>query len=85
MFEYCERDVEVTHLLYDKIIKENYSNRAIELEHKFAHWIIKQEQHGVYFNETTAQSLHTILTKRKLELEDKLSSSFSFLGKVCRK
>jgi len=76
MLDYCERDVEVTHLLYDKIIKENYDNRAIELEHKFAHWIIKQEQHGVYFDETTAQSLHTILTKRKLDLEDKLSLAF---------
>ena len=28
MFEYCERDVEVTHLLYDKIIKENYSGSS---------------------------------------------------------
>ena len=83
MFEYCERDVEVTHLLYDKIIKENYSNNAIELEHKFAHWIIKQEQHGVYFDETTAQSLHTILTKRKLELEDKLALAFPAWEKFC--
>jgi len=83
MLEYCERDVEVTHLLYDKIIKENYSNRAIELEHKFASWIIKQEQHGVYFNETTAQSLHTILTKRRLELEDSLSLVFPSWEKFC--
>ena len=84
MLDYCERDVEVTHLLYDKIIKENYSNTAIELEHKFASWIVKQEQHGVYFDETSAQTLHTILTKRRLELEDKLSLVFSCLGKVFR-
>jgi len=83
MLEYCERDVEVTHLLYDKIIKENYSNRAIELEHKFASWIIKQEQHGVYFDETTAQSLHTILTKRRLELEDNLALVFPAWEKFC--
>ena len=83
MLEYCERDVEVTHLLYDKIVKENYSNKAIELEHKFAHWIIKQEQHGVYFDETTAQSLHTILTKRRLELEEKLALVFPAWEKFC--
>ena len=83
MLEYCERDVEVTYLLYDKIVKENYSNIAIELEHKFAHWIIKQEQHGVYFDETTAQSLHTILTKRRLELEDKLALVFPAWEKFC--
>lgn len=77
MLDYCERDVEVTHLLYDKIIKENYSNKAIELEHKFASWIVKQEQHGVFFDETSAQTLHTILTKRRLELEDKLAIVFS--------
>jgi DNA polymerase I len=83
MLEYCERDVEVTYLLYDKIVKENYSNKAIELEHKFASWIVKQEQHGVHFDETTAQSLHTILTKRKLELEDKLALAFPAWEKFC--
>ena len=83
MLEYCQNDVEVTHLLYDKITKENYSPKAIELEHKFAFWISHQEQHGVYFDETTAQSLHTILTKRKLDLEDKLSLAFPSWDKNC--
>lgn len=76
MLDYCVRDVEVTFLLYKKVIAEKYSERAIELEHKFKHWITLQEQHGVGFDETTAQSLHTILTKRKLELEDKLALAF---------
>ena len=83
MLEYCQNDVEVTHLLYNKITKENYSPKAIELEHKFAFWISHQEQHGVYFDETTAQSLHTILTKRKLDLEDKLSLAFPAWDKNC--
>jgi len=83
MLEYCQNDVEVTHLLYNKITKENYSPKAIELEHKFAFWISHQEQHGVYFDETTAQSLHTILTKRKLDLEDKLSLAFPSWDKNC--
>jgi len=83
MLEYCQRDVDVTHLLYEKITRENYSERAIILEHNFAHWIVKQEQHGVYFDETTAKSLHTILTKRKLDLEDKLSLAFPAWEKFC--
>ena len=35
------------------------------------------------FDETTAQSLHTILTKRKLELEDKLALAFPAWDKHC--
>jgi len=82
MLEYCKRDVDVTHLLYNKILQEKYSEKAIELEHKFAYWIRKQEQHGICFDETTAQSLHSILTKRKLQLEDELTVVFPAWEKV---
>lgn len=82
MLNYCVRDVEVTHLLYKKILAEKYSPKAIELEHKFSKWIRKQEQHGVYFDETTAQSLVSILTKRKLQLEDELAVVFPSWEKV---
>lgn len=76
MMDYCERDVEVTHLLFQKLIKENYSSQSIELEHNFAHWIRKQEQHGILFDETSAQTLLSILTKRRLSLEEELSVVF---------
>jgi DNA polymerase I len=82
MLDYCKRDVEVTYLLYNKFIKENYSDKAIILEHDFAHWIRKQEQHGVHFDETTAKSLQSILTKRRLELEDKLALVFPAWEKI---
>ena len=81
MQDYCERDVEVTFLLYKLIEAENYSKDAIKLEHQFAYWIVKQEQGGVDFDETTGQSLHSILTKRRLELEEKLSLTFGTLRK----
>lgn len=82
MLEYCKRDVEVTALLYDRLIKENYSEKAIKLEHDFHYWISKQEQHGINFDETTAQSLHSILTKRRLELEEQLTLVFPAWDKV---
>ena len=76
MQDYCERDVEVTYLLYKLIEKQNYSKQAIKLEHDFAHWIIKQSQGGVDFDETTAQSLFLSLQKQRLEIEQKLSAVF---------
>lgn len=76
MFDYCKRDVEVTHLLFKKIMEENYSKQAIALEHNFALWIRKQEEHGILFDETTAKSLLSILVKRKLQLEDELAVVF---------
>lgn len=81
MQDYCERDVEVTYLLYKQIEKKNYSEKAIKLEHDFAHWIIKQEQGGVDFDETTAQSLFLSLTKQRLEIEQKLSAVFGSWNK----
>ena len=81
MQDYCERDVEVTYLLYKLIEKQNYSKQAIKLEHDFAHWIIKQEQGGVDFDETTAQSLFLSLTKQRLEIEQKLSAVFGSWNK----
>ena len=82
MLEYCQRDVEVTYLLYNKLIQENYSKQAIDLEHQFAHWIRKQEQYGVDFNETTAQSLHSTLSKRRLQLEEELAVVFPSWEKI---
>ena len=76
MQDYCKRDVEVCYLLYKLIEKQNYSKDAIKLEHDFAYWINKLEIGGVDFDETSAQKLHSILVKRKLELEEKLSVVF---------
>ena len=76
MTDYCKRDVEVCYLLYKLIEAENYSKDAIKLEHQFAYWINKLERGGVDFDETSAQKLHSILVKRKLELEEKLSVVF---------
>ena len=77
MLEYCQRDVEVTDLLFKEIIRSNYSEDAITLEHKFAYWVQKQEEQGIDFDERSAETLHSILTKKRLEISDKLSLVFS--------
>ena len=76
MQDYCERDVEVTYKLYELINNTNYSKEAILLEHQFAHWIRQQEMFGVCFDESSAENLLSILTKRRLELADKLALVF---------
>jgi DNA polymerase-1 len=81
MQDYCERDVEVTYLLYKLIEKQNYSEKAIKLEHDFSKWIIKQELGGVDFDETSAQTLFLSLQKKKLEIEHKLSLVFGTWNK----
>ena len=82
MMDYCVRDVEVTHLLFNKLNKEGFAEKSIALEHNFAHWIRKQEQYGILFDETTAQSLLSILTKRRLQLEEELAVVFPSWEKV---
>ncbi len=76
MQDYCKRDVEVCYELFKLIDKEKYSPDAFKLEHSFAYWINKQENGGVDFDETSGQKLHSILVKRRLDLEEKLSTVF---------
>ena len=81
MQDYCELDVEVTHKLFLLIVEAKYSPDAIKLEHDFAVWINKQIEHGVPFDESSAENLLSILIKRRLELEDKLALVFSPINK----
>ena len=76
MLDYCANDVEVTHKLYNTILKQNYSSAALELEHKFAYWIRQQENYGCKFDKTSAQKLYEILIRRRLELEQRLNVVF---------
>ncbi|MET4733912.1 DNA polymerase-1 [Thalassospira sp. MBR-102] len=76
MQDYCELDVEVTHALLLKIEAKEYSQQAIELEHKFAWVIWKQEQFGFPFNSEKAFELHRKLLTRRLELEQALQEAF---------
>jgi len=76
MQKYCELDVEVTYEFWKLIQKQNYSQEAIKLEHDFARCINLQEAHGFYFDVASAKKLYASLANRRLELEQKLVSTF---------
>ncbi len=74
MIPYCEQDVNVTCRLYDTIKNQNYSERALEIEHRFRSIIFQQERNGVPFDVTKARELAVRLDGRVKELKDRLRS-----------
>lgn len=77
---YCEQDIEVTTALYHKLLerkeKHNFSDYCIELEHKVAEIIFKQEVNGFCFDVQKAGVLHQELLMRRMELEKQLLTMF---------
>ena len=62
MLRYCEQDVEVNALLYrvlNQELKAGDWEKALELEHKIADIIARQERFGFYFEREVAQKLVT--------------------------
>lgn len=76
MLDYCVQDVEVTAALYAKCLNENYSQQALELEHKVAWLMAKQERNGFHFDMSKAAALLTRLVQRRGELERELKEYF---------
>lgn len=64
MLDYCVQDVAVTVALFLKLREKNYSPRAIELEHKAAWLMAKQERNGFPFNTQAAIVLDETLKAR---------------------
>ena len=62
---YCERDIDVTALLYDHLIAETaaqkFSQQSVKLEHSVAVCISKQERNGFKLDTPHAISLLTLL------------------------
>ena len=76
---YCERDVEVTYALWLRIKKERQDwdwEQCLELEHRFAHILWKQEQHGFSFDVKAAQALYVALAGEREELRQELMTLF---------
>ena len=76
MLDYCIQDIEVTHSLYQKILDENYSQQALDLEHQVAWLMAKQERNGFCFDMPKAAVLLTKLVQRRGELERELKEYF---------
>lgn len=72
MLEYNKQDVVVTVALYKKLAKANYSERAIELEHKVAWLMAKQERNGFPFDVEGAEKLEMELRTRSAVLDELL-------------
>ena len=76
MLSYCIQDVHVTHTLWNKIQEKNYSQQAIDLEHKLAHIIYKQECNGFKFNTAKAQRLYSKLSAKRESIKQELKNVF---------
>lgn len=77
MLDYCIQDVVgPTKALHDLILRKNYSEEAMIVEHDFTFVAHQMELHGFRFDVASAQKLHATLVKRKLELEAQLQEKY---------
>lgn len=76
MQDYCQLDVRVTSILYQKMLETKPSQVALDLEHAVAPIIFRQQQHGFLFDLKGAHALHGELIQRKVELERELQNTF---------
>lgn len=76
MLEYCCQDVLVNNKLYDKIVEENYSQDAMDLEHEIHRICLEQEHFGFPFNEDKAVALYAKLSARRDELKQIMVHTF---------
>lgn len=76
MQSYCEQDVNVNLALVNAIARQNYSEEAIELEHRFAEIIYRMMGHGFAFDEVKAGRLYGELVGRRDVLTKQLQTTF---------
>jgi DNA polymerase-1 len=76
MLDYCIQDTKVTLKLYQLIEDKGFSTDALNLEHRLALEMFRQEQRGFTFNEVAAQKLFAELAGRKQEIELQLQDTF---------
>lgn len=76
MEDYCVQDVSSLRSLWDKLNSRPYSQHAIDLEHKVAWIVARQERHGFLFDRDKAAKLHAKLVDHKLRLESQLKDAF---------
>jgi DNA polymerase I-like protein with 3'-5' exonuclease and polymerase domains len=80
MQEYCIRDVDVLEKVYHRLLEEQkhygFSEQSIELEHKVAIIVAKQERNGIGFDLPNAMVLLAGLKDKMASIEASLQSIF---------
>ena len=78
MIIYCKRDVDVTYMLYNELIKkERYPAKSIrECEYRVASIIFDQQEYGCYFDIDKARKESARLQMHSIGLEQKLRKQF---------
>ena len=82
MEDYCVQDVHVTHSLYSLFKKKGYLDKyaqAIEIEHRTAQWMAKQEAHGIAFDEKAAVELEGTLRQELADLSAEMTAAFPYV------
>lgn len=76
MGAYCDLDVEVTEALHNHLMKMEYSNLAIELEHKARAYCGMMERSGWPFNVKAAVALYGKLAQERDTIRARMMATF---------
>ena len=76
MQHYCSQDVKVTYDLCKYLMEQNFSSKALVMEHEFAKVMRQQEENGFTFNVQGAENLARDIMVRKVDLEKELQEVF---------
>lgn len=76
MLEYCWNDVEVNHVLLNKILEKDFSQQALDLEHKIHAEFRVMQLKGVPFDTVKAAKLASDIQEKRYQLLDKLVAAF---------
>jgi DNA polymerase I-like protein with 3'-5' exonuclease and polymerase domains len=76
MGDYCDLDVEVTEALYNHLMKMEYSNLAIDLEHKARHYCGMMERSGWPFDVKSAVALYGKLAQERDAIRARMVATF---------